>query len=196
MQWFWLIELGMQMLKSFLSWQPEQTTLLPPSPSAWLSDRHQVYFRLDLVDELDLSPVLIPAQADDPRGETGFDPRMSTKLSAMRLRMRLLSASRVGIVSSCKADQVCEWVAAFVDWSNHRHRHSGIKFVTRHQRHSGAATAICQQRTDVYQTALRANPTCWNQSTLCWRQPEEVRINKPPEEEPGPILALQLIQST
>jgi hypothetical protein len=35
-----------------------------------------VYFLLDLVDELDLSQVLIPAQSKDPRGEKGFDPRM------------------------------------------------------------------------------------------------------------------------
>ncbi len=46
-------------------------------------------------------------------------------------------------------DEACEWVAAFVDWYNHRHRHSGIKFVTPHQRHRGAATAICKQRDDV-----------------------------------------------
>ena len=32
----------------------------------------------DLVDELDLSTVLIPAQSKDPRGEKGFDPRMMT----------------------------------------------------------------------------------------------------------------------
>jgi hypothetical protein len=29
--------------------------------------------------------------------------------------------------------EACEWVAAFVDWYNHRHRHSGMKFVTPHQ---------------------------------------------------------------
>ncbi len=75
----------MQKPKSFRPWQPEQTTLLPPSPSDWLSDDHQVYFLLDLVDELDLSQVLIPAQAKDPRGEKGFDPRMMTMLAALRL---------------------------------------------------------------------------------------------------------------
>ena len=66
----------MQKPKSFRPWQPEQTTLLPPSPRAWLSEDHQVYFLLDLVDELDLSAILIPAQAKDPRGEKGFDPTM------------------------------------------------------------------------------------------------------------------------
>ena len=39
-------------------------------------------------------------------------------------------------------EEACEWVAAFVDWYNHRHHHSAIKFVTPQQRHSGSATAI------------------------------------------------------
>ncbi len=91
-------------------------------------------------------------------------------------------------------DEACEWVAAFVDWYNHRHRHSGIKFVTPHQRHSGAATAICQQRSEVYEGARRANPSRWSRSTRCWRQPEEVWINKP-SEEPEAIQALSSIQA-
>jgi hypothetical protein len=66
----------MQKSKSFRPWQPEQATLLPPSPRDCLAEDHQVYFLLDLLDELDLSEVLIPAQAKDPRGEKGFDPRM------------------------------------------------------------------------------------------------------------------------
>ena len=49
----------MQKPKSFRPWQPEQTTLLPPSPREWLSEEHQVFFLLDLVDELDLSEILI-----------------------------------------------------------------------------------------------------------------------------------------
>jgi hypothetical protein len=66
----------MQKPKSFRPSQPEQTTLLPPSPRVWLSQDHQVYFLLDLVDELDRSEILIPAQAKDSRDEKGFDPRM------------------------------------------------------------------------------------------------------------------------
>lgn len=91
-------------------------------------------------------------------------------------------------------DEACEWVVAFVDWYNHRHRHSGIKFVTPHQRHSGAAKAICQQRADVYENARQAHPTRWSRHIRCWHQPEEVWINKPPEE-PEPIQALSLIQA-
>ena len=58
-----------------------------------------MYFLLDLVDELDLSQVLIPAQSKDPRGEKGFDPWMMTLLP--------LYAYCVGIVSSRKIEQAC-----------------------------------------------------------------------------------------
>jgi hypothetical protein len=66
--------------------------------------------------------------------------------------------------------------------------------VTAHQRHSGTANAICKQRADVYEKARRANPTRWSRSTRCWRQPEEVWINKPPEENEL-ALELPLIQA-
>ncbi len=91
-------------------------------------------------------------------------------------------------------DEACQWVASFVDWYNHRRHHSGIKFVTPQQRHSGAATAIGRQRAAVYEKARRAHPTRWSRHTRCWRQPEEVWINKPIEE-PNPILELPLIQA-
>ena len=109
----------MQKPKSFRPWQPEQTTLLPPSPREWLSEDHQVYFLLDLVDELDLSEILIPAQAKDPRGEKGFDPRMLTML--------LLYAYCVGTVSSRKIERACYEDLAFrVLTGNQQPDHSRI----------------------------------------------------------------------
>ena len=107
------------MPKTFRPWQPEQTTLLPPSPSDWLSDDHQVYFLLDLVNELDLSQILGPAEAKDPRGEKGFDPRMMTML--------LLYAYCVGIVSSRKIERACYEDLAFrVLTANQQPDHSRI----------------------------------------------------------------------
>ena len=91
-------------------------------------------------------------------------------------------------------NEACQWVALFVDWYNHRHHHSAIKFVTPHQRHSGSAAAICQQRAEVYDAARQANPTRWSGATRCWSQPAEVWINKPTEE-PKRTLALPLIQA-
>ena len=91
-------------------------------------------------------------------------------------------------------NQACQWVAEFVDWYNHRHRHSGIKYVTPVKRHSGSAIAICKQRAAVYENARRTNPTRCSRHTRCWRQPDVAWINKPTEE-PKPTLALPLIQT-
>jgi len=79
-------------------------------------------------------------------------------------------------------DQACQWVASFVDWYNHQHRHSGIKFVTPQQRHDGQATEICRQRSVVYEQARQRHPKRWSGSTRCWRQPEVVWINQPPDD--------------
>ncbi|MFN9695166.1 MAG: integrase core domain-containing protein [Synechococcaceae cyanobacterium] len=77
-------------------------------------------------------------------------------------------------------EEACAWVAAFVDWYNHQHRHSGIRFVTPSQRHSGEAVAISRQRARVYEQARQRHPRRWSRSTRCWRQPEVVWINPPP----------------
>jgi transposase len=95
----------MQSPKTFRPWQPGQTSLLPPSPFDWLSADHQVYFLLDLVDVLDLSAIVIAAQAKDPRGEKGFDPRMLTLL--------LLYAYCTGVVSSRRIERACYEDLAF-----------------------------------------------------------------------------------
>ena len=109
----------MQKPKTFRPWQPGQTSLLPPSPSDWLSADHQVYFLLDLVDELDLSAIVIPAQAKDPRGEKGFDPRMLTLL--------LLYAYCIGVVSSRRIERACYEDLAFrVLTGNQQPDHSRI----------------------------------------------------------------------
>jgi transposase len=105
--------------KTFRPWAPGQTSLLPPSPSDWLSDDHQVYFLLDLVNDLDLSAILTPAYAKDPRGEKGFDPRMMTLL--------LLYAYCVGTVSSRKIERACYEDLAFrVLTANQQPDHSRI----------------------------------------------------------------------
>jgi transposase len=79
-----------------------------------------VYFLLDLVDELDLSEILLPAQAKDPRGEKGFDPRML-------LLLLLLYAYCVGIVSSRKIERACYEDLAFrVLTGNQQPDHSRI----------------------------------------------------------------------
>jgi putative transposase len=79
-------------------------------------------------------------------------------------------------------EAACQWVTSFVDSYNHRHRHSGIKIVTPHQRHCGDAVVIYRHRAVVYEQARQRHPLRWSRSIRCWRQPEVVRINPPTPE--------------
>jgi len=79
-------------------------------------------------------------------------------------------------------EEACSWACAFVDWYNHRHRHSSIRFVTPDQRHSGQAVELCCHRAHVYELARQRHPRRWSRGTRCWRQPEVVWINPPPLE--------------
>jgi transposase InsO family protein len=83
-------------------------------------------------------------------------------------------------------EQAGQWVASFVGWYNHRHRHSGIKFVTPDQRHSGQAVEICQHRAVIYEEARQRHPRRWSRSTRCWHQPAVVWINQPPDDLDAP----------
>ncbi len=58
-------------------------------------------------------------------------------------------------------DKGCQWVTSFVDWYNHQHHHSGIKFVTPQQRHCGQAVEICRHRAVVYEQARQRNTRRW-----------------------------------
>jgi putative transposase len=55
-------------------------------------------------------------------------------------------------------EQSCQWVSAFVDWYNHRYRHSGIKFVMHQQRHCGQAVEISLHRAVAFERARQRNP--------------------------------------
>ena len=68
-------------------------------------------------------------------------------------------------------DEACLWVAGFVDWYNHRHRHNSIRFVTPAPRHSGEAVEICRHRARVYELARQRHPRRWCRSTRFWHQP-------------------------
>ena len=58
--------------------------------------------------------------------------------------------------------ETSQLVASFVDGYNHRHRHSGIKFVTPQHRHSGQVVQICRHRVVIYEQARERNPCRWS----------------------------------
>lgn len=69
------------------------------------------------------------------------------------------------------------WMHKFVRWYNQDHKHSGLKFVTPAQRHSGQATVIMAHREEVYGEARSRNPRRWMQQTRNWQLHDEVWLN-------------------
>ena len=84
------------MAKTFRPYVPEQELLLPPSVKDWLPDDHLAYFVSDLVDELDLSAIVAPYEAEE-RGFPPYHPVMLTKV--------LLYAYCVCVYSSRKIER-------------------------------------------------------------------------------------------
>jgi putative transposase len=79
-------------------------------------------------------------------------------------------------------DSVAEaraWVERFVAWYNHEHRHSAIRFVTPHQRHSGEERTLLARRHAVYRAARARNPRRWSGNTRNWTPAGSVWLNPP-----------------
>jgi transposase InsO family protein len=78
-------------------------------------------------------------------------------------------------------DEARKWVMKFVTWYNHSHRHSGLKYVTPAQRHSGEDIAILKQRGRIYAEAKKRHPERWSGETRNWNHEPIVKLN--PEKE-------------
>ena len=69
------------------------------------------------------------------------------------------------------------WVNGLVDWYNHEHRHSAIRFVTPAQRHAGLDEALLEQRKAVYEVARVRHPQRWRGPTRNWQKVQTVHLN-------------------
>ncbi len=69
------------------------------------------------------------------------------------------------------------WVLKFVRWYNNHHRHSGIKFVTPNDRHTGADKMILENRKKIYQEARKRTPERWSGNIRNWDLIKEVTLN-------------------
>lgn len=67
-------------MKSYRSWSPTQSFLLPPSPLEWLPEGHLAYFVLEAVQTLDFSAIEDAIQEKDGRGERPYAPAMMAAL--------------------------------------------------------------------------------------------------------------------
>ena len=64
----------------YLSYEPEQQLLLPADLREWLPEGHLVGFISDVVDELDLKPMMAEYESGDGRGRPPYHPLMMVKL--------------------------------------------------------------------------------------------------------------------
>ncbi len=78
-------------------------------------------------------------------------------------------------------DEARAWVLSFSRWYNTEHKHSGLKFTTPEQRHTGEATSILEQRKHLYTQARERHPNRWSGDIRNWELPEKVWLN--PEKE-------------
>ena len=69
------------------------------------------------------------------------------------------------------------WVLSFSRWYNTEHKHSGLRFTTPEQRHTGEASAILEHRQQVYREARARHPNRWSGEIRNWELPEQVWLN-------------------
>ena len=70
-----------------------------------------------------------------------------------------------------------DWVTGLVEWYNHEHRHSAIRFVTPAQRHEGLDEDLLNNRQAIYEAARVRNPKRWSGSVRNWQRIQEVHLN-------------------
>ncbi len=70
-----------------------------------------------------------------------------------------------------------QWVHTFVRWYNEDHRHSGIRFVTPADRHSGREREVLTKREATYAAAKERHPERWSGGTRNWTPAEAVWLN-------------------
>jgi transposase InsO family protein len=58
-------------------------------------------------------------------------------------------------------DEARDWVLKFTRWYNYEHKHSQLRFVTPHQRHTGQDVQLLAQRKERIEAAKAANPSRW-----------------------------------
>jgi putative transposase len=74
-------------------------------------------------------------------------------------------------------DAARQWTVRFVQWYNHEHRHSSIRYVTPAQRHAGQDGGVLAARHAIYQHARRRNPQRWSGQTRNWTPVGVVTLN-------------------
>jgi transposase len=92
------------MTKTYRDWSTDQNYLFPPSPRDWLPEGDLVYFLLDTVASLDISPLFAHYERE-LRGQPPFHPRMMVALLLYCYATGTRSSRR--IMRRCHTDVAC-----------------------------------------------------------------------------------------
>jgi transposase len=92
------------MSKTYRDWSPDQIYLFPPSPQEWLPEGDLVYFLLDTVATLDLTPIFAHYERER-RGQPPFHPRMMVALLLYCYATGTRSSRK--IMRRCQTDLAC-----------------------------------------------------------------------------------------
>jgi transposase len=92
------------MNKTYRDWSNDQSYLFPPSPHDWLPEGDLVYFLLDTVATLDLSPLFAHYERE-LRGQPPFHPRMMVALLLYCYATGTRSSRK--IMRRCQIDVTC-----------------------------------------------------------------------------------------
>jgi transposase len=79
---------------SFLPYEPNQTFLLPPSPSEWLAEDHLVYFVSEIIDRLELGKFYARYEGDGRRNQP-YDPALLVKVLVYGYATRVFSSRQL-----------------------------------------------------------------------------------------------------
>src|SRR5664279_4117363 len=92
------------MNKTYRDWSNDQSYLFPPSPHDWLPEGDLVYFLLDTVATLDLTPIFAHYERE-LRGQPPYHPRMMVALLLYCYATGTRSSRR--IMRRCQIDVAC-----------------------------------------------------------------------------------------
>jgi transposase InsO family protein len=90
-------------------------------------------------------------------------------------------------------EQARAWVADFADWYNTEHRHSGIRFVTPEQRHTGRDAALLEARRRTYERAREQHPERWSRGCRNWTPVGPVELNPGKSTHVAPQLTTKVV---
>jgi transposase len=97
------------MSKTYREWSPDQAYMFPPSPRDWLPEDDLVYFLVETVATLDLSPIFAHYERE-LRGQPPFHPRMMVALLLYCYATGTRSSRK--IMRRCQTDVACRVIVS------------------------------------------------------------------------------------